>query len=402
MSFDQVILLVSCYTFFVIFTNKVMTRIGVPSIIVYIMLGILTGVDGILKVDFTDAALTEKITTIALLLIIIEGGLNNKREDMKGAIGLGALLGTFGTLLGVILSSVLLNVLLKIPLYYSAIISSTLSITDYAATYSLLKNNKFIANHVMKILELESGLNDAIAISILYAIIDVDFLDFKYNLSNAVYKSIFHSTLELVIGAGIGLAVGKIFKYIFDKLSISDTNSIFFFVYASSLLGYGIASSIHASGFIATYIISSILGNTIKNKEVLKFSSTTGWIAQITAFIVLGMLVTPHHINIKDVMYGVYITLILTFLVRPSVIFIATSLSKLKFKEKLHLSLFNQRGALPIILSTMILSYTGVIGEFKGKMVFNLVFIISIFSMLLQVILIPLNSYFFSSNNKDQ
>jgi cell volume regulation protein A len=256
----------------------------------------------------------------------------------------------------------------------------------------------------MKILELESGLNDAIAISILYAVLAIDSNDFGDKLTHTIINSITHSFIELVAGAIIGIAIASIFLLKRPlrglKKVIKDTDSKIFFVYAMLLFAYGSASLLMTSGFLATYILATVLGDKFLSKELLRFASMSGWIAQIIAFTVLGLLVTPHSITFKDVKAAMAITLILTFLVRPLVVIVCTLFSKITNKERYHLMLFNQRGALPIILSTIMLFKSP--SNMSSITTFNQIFLIALMSMFCQMLFIPFGALLSSKKGEEE
>jgi cell volume regulation protein A len=321
--------------------------IGLPSLLMYLALGILIGYDGA-GVQFADPDIALVLGLSALILILAEGGLTTNWSRMRPSLGFGVLLATLSTSLSVVVVAAGAHYLFGLDWQLAVLIAAVLSPTDAAAVFSVLRTVP-LKSRVSGALETESGLNDA-PIVVLVTAISVGEIG-QYGAAGFFALVVF----ELVIGALIGLLVGAGGAKLLRRAALPAAGLYPLVVFAMTVLAYALAATIHASGFAAVYVAAVVLGNTeLPHRSATRsFVEGIGWLAQIGLFVMLGLLVHPSDIELWHLGVGVGVGALLTFVARPVSVAASAVWFRVGWREQLFISWAGLRGAVPIVLATI-------------------------------------------------
>ncbi|MEC4015269.1 potassium/proton antiporter [Streptomyces sp. H27-D2] len=351
---------------------RVSSRSGLPSLLIYLGIGVAIGQDGI-GVEFSDARLTQVIGYAALVVILAEGGLGTKWREIRPALPTAAVLSTVGVATSVGITATAAHYLVGLDWRQALIIGAVVSSTDAAAVFSVLRKVPLPAR-LTGVLEAESGFNDAPVVILVVAFSVAGPVDHWYLLLGEI-------ALELTIGAAIGLAVGWLGSYGLRHVALPASGLYPIAVMAIAVVAYAAGALAHGSGFLAVYLAALVLGNAkLPHWPATKgFAEGLGWIAQIGMFVLLGLLVTPHELG-DDIWPAVIVGLVLTVVARPVSVFVSTAPFRTSWQEKTLLSWAGLRGAVPIVLATI-----PVVAEVPdSRRLFNIVFVLVIVYTLIQ------------------
>ncbi|MFB7866359.1 MULTISPECIES: potassium/proton antiporter [unclassified Streptomyces] len=352
---------------------RISSRSGLPSLLLYLGIGVAIGQDGIGNVAFDNAELTQVIGYAALVVILAEGGLGTKWKEIKPALPAAVVLSTVGVAVSVGITASAAHYLVGLEWRQALIIGAVVSSTDAAAVFSVLRKVP-LPSRVTGILEAESGFNDAPVVILVVAFSTVGQADSWYFLVGEI-------ALELVIGAAVGLAVGFVGAYGLRHVALPASGLYPIAVMAIAVVAYAAGAMAHGSGFLAVYLASMVLGNAkLPHAPANRgFAEGLGWIAQIGMFVLLGLLVTPHEL-VRDFWPAIVIGLVLTVVARPMEVFTSLLPFRLPWREQALLSWAGLRGAVPIILATIPM-VSGIQGS---ERVFNIVFVLVVVYTLVQ------------------
>ncbi|MFF1346145.1 potassium/proton antiporter [Streptomyces sp. NPDC058322] len=352
---------------------RVSSRSGLPSLLLYLGIGIAIGQDGFFDVKFDNAELTQVIGYAALVVILAEGGLGTKWKEIKPALPAAVMLSLVGVAISVGVTAAGAHYLVGLDWRQSLIIGAVVSSTDAAAVFSVLRKVPLPAR-VTGVLEAESGFNDAPVVILVVAFSTKGPVDSWYVLVGEI-------ALELAIGAAMGIAVGWLGSYGLRHVALPASGLYPIAVMAIAVSAYAAGALVHGSGFLAVYLAAMVLGNAkLPHWPATRgFADGLGWIAQIGMFVLLGLLVTPHDL-LDDFWPAVIVGLVLTVVARPLEVFISLAPFRLPWQEKALMSWAGLRGAVPIILATIPM-VAGVEGSTR---VFNIVFVLVIVYTLIQ------------------
>jgi len=352
---------------------RVSSRSGLPSLLLYLGIGIALGQDGFFDVKFDNAELTQVIGYAALVVILAEGGLGTKWKEVRPALPAAAMLSLVGVAISVGVTAAGAHYLVGLEWRQALIIGAVVSSTDAAAVFSVLRKVPLPAR-VTGVLEAESGFNDAPVVILVVAFSTVGEVDSWYVLIGEI-------ALELAIGAAVGIAVGWLGSYGLRHVALPASGLYPIAVMAIAVSAYAAGAMLHGSGFLAVYLASMILGNAkLPHWPATRgFADGLGWLAQIGMFVLLGLLVTPHDL-LDDFWPAVVVGLVLTAVARPLEVFISLLPFRLPWQEKALMSWAGLRGAVPIILATIPM-VSGIDGSTR---VFNIVFVLVVVYTLIQ------------------
>ncbi|MEJ8635581.1 potassium/proton antiporter [Streptomyces sp. MS2.AVA.5] len=358
---------------FAVAAVRVSSRSGLPSLLLYLGIGVAIGQDGIFDVTFNDAELTQVIGYAALVVILAEGGLGTKWQEVKPALPAAVALSTVGVAVSVGVTAAGAHYLVGLEWRQALIIGAVVSSTDAAAVFSVLRKVP-LPSRVTGVLEAESGFNDApvvilvVAFSAAGPVEDWDVLVGKI-------------ALELAIGAAIGLAAGWLGAFGLRHVALPASGLYPIAVMAIAVVAYAAGAMAHGSGFLAVYLASMVLGNAkLPHSPANRgFAEGLGWIAQIGMFVLLGLLVTPHEL-IDDFWPAVVVGLVLTMVARPVSVMISLLPFRIPRQEQVLLSWAGLRGAVPIIIATI-----PMVAAVQGSdRIFNIVFVLVVVYTLIQ------------------
>ncbi|MFF3861720.1 potassium/proton antiporter [Streptomyces sp. NPDC002209] len=352
---------------------RISSRSGLPSLLIYLGIGIAIGQDGIGNVVFDNAELTQVIGYAALVVILAEGGLGTKWKQIKPALPAAIVLSLVGVAISVGVTAAGAHYLVGLEWRQALLIGAVVSSTDAAAVFSVLRKVPLPAR-ITGVLEAESGFNDAPVVILVVAFASVGPVDQWYVLIGKI-------ALELAIGVAIGLSVGFLGAYGLRHVALPASGLYPIAVMAIAVTAYAAGAMAHGSGFLAVYLAAMVLGNAkLPHWPATRgFADGLGWIAQIGMFVLLGLLVTPHEL-VNDFWPAVVIGLVLTMVARPLEVFVSLLPFRIPWQEQALMSWAGLRGAVPIILATIPM-VTGIEGSDR---VFNIVFVLVVVYTLVQ------------------
>ena len=366
-----------------VFANKLSDRFGIPSLLLFLALGMLAGVDGPGHISFQDNRLTNYVGTVALIFILFNGGLLTNWSAVKPEIGRGSLLATVGVALTAVFMFFGAHYLIGLPFAISLLLSFIVSSTDAPAVFAAMRSsNTNLSPRLRSLLEFESASNDPMAIFLSMAAIA--YLG-KPDIGLWSLSGFFLN--QIIIGLLFGLALGKIAVYLLQNSRLPYPGLYPVFGISIAFLIYSLTQLAGGSGFLAVYIGGIIIGNSafLYRRHLLRFNDSLAWIMQISMFLVLGLLVNPHELT--GVMpAGFACTLFLMFIARPIAVFLCLLKSSYSLKEQILISWAGLKGAVPIILATYPL-----LEKIPGaEYLFNLIFFLVIISVLFQGKTLPI------------
>jgi len=374
---DQIILFASLLVVVSIVASAVSARLGAPLLLVFLLLGMLAGEDGPGGFYFDDVHTSLLVGTIALAIIIFDGGLRTRKEVFRVALWPAVSLATLGVLVTAVVVAAFATWLLDLHWLQGLLIGAIVGSTDAAAVFSLLQTSGIrLKERVASTLEIESASNDPMAIFMTIALIAV--LAAGETTLNAGVA------IEFVKQFGIGIVTGWLGGRLLGEL-INRMNLVTalypLLAAAGGVFVFAAAATMGGSGFLAIYVAGVVLGNRPLQaaQNILRVHDGLAWLSQITMFLVLGLLITPHDlIPIAD--EGLLIALTLTFVARPLAVFMALLPFRFPWREQVFISWVGLRGAVPIILAIFPMT-AGLDG---GTLYFNIAFFVVLVSLLVQ------------------
>jgi len=359
-----------------VLANKVSDKFGIPSLLIFLFIGMLAGSEGPGKIYFANHQFAESLGTIALSLILFYGGLDTNIKKIRPVLWRGISLATAGVLITAVILAVLSMIFLKFSLAQGLLVGAIVSSTDAAAVFSVLRSrNVSLKGNVKPLLELESGVNDPMAVFLTVAM--VSYIKFKTSIGMLIPDY----CLQMAVGIIIGFIVAKVMIFSINKIRLEQEGLYPVLAMAFVIFDYALAAAFHGSGFLAVYITGIIVGNSefLHKKSLVQFHAGLAWLMQITMFLTLGLLIVPSEI-VPIIGTGLLLSLFLMLFARPISVFICLLGSKFNFREQLMVSWVGLRGAVPIILAIFPLTE----GVPKADVIFNVVFFIVLSSALLQ------------------
>ncbi len=352
---------------------RLASRSGLPTLLIYLGIGVVIGQDGLFGFTFDDVQLTQVLGYAALVVILADGGLGTKWHEIRPVMPAATVLATVGTLVSVLVTGSAAHYLVGLEWRQALIIGAVVSSTDAAAVFSVLRNVS-LPKRVTGVLEAESGFNDAPVVILVVAFSTTGHVAPWYELAGQIL-------LELAIGAAIGLAIGWIGAFGLRHVALPASGLYPITVMAIAVAAYATGALAHGSGFLAVYVASLVLGNAkLPHRPATRgFAEGLGWIAQIGLFVLLGLLVTPHELG-DDVVPAIVIGLFLTLLARPVSVVASLTPFRIPWRDQALMSWAGLRGAVPIVLATIPM----VSGISDSRRIFNIVFVLVIIYTLVQ------------------
>lgn len=370
---NELLLICSLVLLIAVAAVRISSRSGLPSLLLYLGIGVVIGQDGIFNVKFDNAELTQVIGYAALVVILAEGGLAAKWKEAKPALPAAVALSTVGVGVSVGVTATAAHYLVGLDWRQALIIGAVVSSTDAAAVFSVLRKIP-LPSRVTGALEAESGFNDAPVVIMVVALSTVGPVEHWYVLVGEI-------VLELAIGAAIGIAVGWLGAFGLRRVALPASGLYPIAVMAIAVVAYAAGAMAHGSGFLAVYLASMLLGNSkLPHAPATRgFAEGLGWLAQIGMFVLLGLLVTPHELG-DDFWPAVIVGLVLTAVARPLSVLVSLAPFRIPWQEKALMSWAGLRGAVPIVMATIPM-VSGIEGSHR---IFNIVFVLVVVYTLVQ------------------
>lgn len=380
----NILLIGSILLFISILAGQRAYRFGIPALVLFLAVGMLAGTDGIGGINFDSPGIAQFIGVIALNFILFSGGLDTEWKTVRPVMGQGVILSTAGVLLTAISTGLFVHwVVPGFSLFEGLLLGSIVSSTDAAAVFSILRSkNMRLKYHLRPILEFESGSNDPMAYLLTIACLGL-VLNPAASLSGAVVKFFIQIAVGGVAGILFGIAMVWITRHV--KLGYMGLYSVM--IIALMYFTYAATDRIGGNGFLAVYLAALWLGNhKIPHRSaILSFFDGFAWLMQIILFLTLGLLVFPSQI-VPVIGIGLLVSAFMILIARPVSVFLSLLFFKMPLRSKAFVSWVGLRGAVPIVFAT----YPLIAGIEKAGMIFNIVFFISLTSILVQGTTLPL------------
>jgi potassium/hydrogen antiporter len=372
---DRILLASAAVLLVAILAVRLSTRAGLPSLLVYLGIGVVLGDSGPGGIHFNDAELAHSLGFAALVMILIEGGLTTRWNEVRPAMPLGIVLATVGVGISVTVVACVAHFVLGLDWQLSVLIGAVTSPTDAAAVFSVLRRVP-VRRRLRGVLEAESGLNDAPTVLLVTLVSAGDIGD----------KGIWYvgglMVYELVVGALFGLLVGALSIGLLKKVALGSAGLYPLAIVSLAVVSYAGASALlHASGFAAVYVTSLMIGRAELPHRMTTRSFVDGfaWLAQIGLFVMLGLLATPSRIGLADVAGALVIGLAVTVIGRFPAVWVSAAPFRIPWGEQTFLAWAGLRGAVPIVLATIPLAE----GVPQADRIFDVVFVlVGIFTLL--------------------
>ena len=362
--------------------SRASAKLGVPVALAFLLVGVAAGTEGIGGIPFENYQLTFQIGAAALALILFDGGLNTPVSSVRAVAAPAVMLATLGVVLTAAATAVFAHWLglgWPLALLLGAIVSST----DAAAVFSVLSASGIkLKDRVGHLLEVESGLNDPMAVILTTAL--------TANIiapgSQSAVEIGLNVVREMVVGGVIGYVVGRLAHWRLVRMRLPAQGLYPAFSLGVAFLGYALPTLAHGSGFLGVYVAGVVLGSRSFPHAVgvRRVHDALGWLAQILMFLLLGLLVFPSRLADVAVV-GLGIALALAFLARPAVVALCLAVFKLPTREVAFVGWVGLRGAVPIVLATIpVMS-----GVPQSRELFDLVFFIVVIGSFLPGSTVP-------------
>lgn len=383
-SAEMILLVVSIILILSIFAGKAGYRFGLPALLLFLGVGMLFGSDG-LGIQFDNPQLTQFIGTLALSIILFSGGMDTKLSEVRPIASQGVVLATVGVLLTTFITGGFIYVVCHYSSIYDTLtlpeallLAAVMSSTDSASVFSILRSKGVLLKENLRpTLELESGSNDPMAYMLTLILIA-----FIGSEGMSVPEAAWMLVLQLGIGAIGGYLLGKVAVWIVNKININNNSLYPILILAFAFFTFSVVTLAKGNGYLAVYIAGLIFGNSkiVHKKSIGTFFDGFTWLWQIVMFLTLGLLVNPHEL-LPVTHIGLGIGLFMILIARPVSVFISLLPYKnFTLRARLYISWVGLRGAVPIIFAT----YPLIAGVEHARWFFNIVFFITILSLLVQ------------------
>jgi len=374
---ENVILIGSLLLFASIIFGKPSYKFGVPVLILFLGIGMLAGSEGIGGIYFNDPKIAQFIGIISLCVILFSGGLDTDWKEVRPILWQGVTLSTLGVLITAVSLGVFVWYVTDFTIYEGLLLGAIVSSTDAAAVFSILRSkNLSLKARLRPTLELESGSNDPMAY-----VLTIAFLGLVMNPDQGILSLIPLFLQQMVVGGLLGYVFGRVSKYIINQIKLDFEGLYPVLVIALMYITFSVTDVVGGNGFLAVYLCGLYLGNQdfIHKKSIHRIFDGFGWLMQIVLFVTLGLLVYPSNV-ISIMGIGLLISIFLIFIARPLSVYLSLMFFKMKNRRRVYISWVGLRGAVPIVFAT----YPLLAGIEKAEMIFNIVFFISVTSVIIQ------------------
>lgn len=379
-----ILLIGSVLLFVSIVVGKASFRFGVPALLLFLGVGMLFGNDALGIVQFDNPNIAQFIGVIALSIILFSGGMDTRTSEIKPVIGQGVVLATLGVLMTAFITGYfiyfltgLTNGFISLSFTESLLLAAVMSSTDSASVFSILRSKKQdLKERLRPMLELESGSNDPMAYMLTIMLIQI----IKEGDFHWLYTLVQFVT-QMVVGGVAGYLLGRLAVLIINKININQA------LYPILLLAFvffifSFTDLIRGNGYLAVYLAGLVVGNrkVVHKKSIMTFFDGFTWLFQIVMFLTLGLLVSPKEL-LPVASLGILVGIFMIIFARPISVFLCLApFRKMSTKARLYVSWVGLRGAVPIIFAT----YPMIEGVKHASLIFNVVFFITILSLLIQ------------------
>lgn len=361
-------------------STKILYKFGVPILLIFIVLGMFFGSDGIVGIYFDNYELASDICSIALIFIMFYGGFGTNWKMAKPIAVQSILMSSLGVVITAGLTGLFSSIVFKTSLLEGLLIGAVIASTDAAAVFAILRSQKLnLKGSIASILEIESGSNDPFAYMLTIIILGL--------MSNQGYGSIVPMLLnQIIVGILASIVLAKLSVYLLRNVMFEIEGFYPIFITAIAILSYSLSEYFGGNGYLSVYITGIIIGNSKipHKKSIFQFFDGVSWLMQILLFFLLGLLAFPSQM--PSVMFkGISISIFMILIARPIATFSILSWFKVPIKEQLFISWVGIRGAASIVFAIFAVTYDVHI----NYDIFHIIFFIALFSVSVQGTLIP-------------
>jgi potassium/hydrogen antiporter len=357
--------------------SKTSTRFGVPSLVLFLGLGMAAGSEGLVGIEFDDMELARSVGVLALSLILFSGGLGTRWHDVRAVLRPGVALASVGVLISAVTLGLLASLILGIEPLQGLLLGGIIASTDAAAVFSLLRSRGVrLSTRLRSLLELESGSNDPAAVFLTVGVIALIQGD-----GTTVVDLAWDFTTQMTIGVVAGWVAAAGIIAAINRLRL-DVEGLYPVITLATVLGvFEAVTWVGGSGFLAVYVTGVAMANRdfLHRRSLLRFHDAVAWLMQIAMFVVLGLLVFPSDLP-PVTGRALVVAGLLMFVARPLATFITLAPFRMPWREQVFVSWVGLRGATPIILAT----FPVVAGVPDADTIFNVVFFVVLTSVVMQ------------------
>lgn len=375
-SFSLAILLGAVLVMAGILSSLLALRFGAPLLLVFLVIGMLAGDSGPGQIQFNDVGTTYLVGSVALALILFDGGLKTRFASIRTVLAPSLVLATVGVLLTAVVTAPFAKYALDLNWAESLLVGAVVASTDAAAVFLLVHTQGLrLRPRVGATLEAESGTNDPFAIFLTLMLVEYISIG-----SSSPGHVLMEFVQEAALGAVVGVFGGRLVVIALNKVALPQGLHAPF-VTTGALVIFGGSQIMHASGFLAVYLAGIIIGNrpTRAHNSVVTFLDAATWLAQIVMFVLLGLLVSPSRLG-ASVLPAVAVALVLMLVARPLAVFVCLAPFRFNWREKIFIAWTGLRGAVAIFLASIPM----LVGLSKAYLYFDVAFVVVIISLLLQ------------------
>jgi potassium/hydrogen antiporter len=375
-SFSIAILLGAALVMAGILSSLIALRFGAPLLLVFLLLGMFAGEAGPGGLAFNDVGTTYLVGSVALALILFDGGLKTKFQNIRTVLAPSMLLATVGVLLTALITAPVAHYALDMSWTEALLVGAVVASTDAAAVFLLIHAQGLrLRPRVGATLEAESGTNDPFAVFLTLMLVEI----LSVGHSSASHVGL-EFAKEAILGTAVGFAGGRLVVLALNRVALPQGLHAPF-VTTAALVIFGLAQILHASGFLAVYLAGIVIGNrpTRAHNSVVVFLDAATWLAQIVMFVLLGLLASPQRL-VSSITPAIAVAAVLMLVARPVAVFICLAPFPFNWREKVFMSWVGLRGAVAIFLASIPL----LVGMPKAYLYFDVAFVIVVISLLLQ------------------
>ncbi|MBX0334776.1 potassium/proton antiporter [Pontibacter sp. HSC-14F20] len=382
---ELILFAIAILFFLSILAGKAGHKFGVPALLLFLSVGMISGTDGI-GIQFENIQLAQIIGTVSLCIILFSGGMDTKIADIRPVMAQGVVLATIGVFLTAVLTGFaiwwILGMTIEsagIGLTTSLLLAATMSSTDSASVFSILRSKSLnLKNNLRPMLELESGSNDPMAYILTITLIEIVLMESGVNYWAAGGMLL----MQLVIGGVAGYVLGRLAIRLINRVDIDNSSLYPILVFTVCIFIFSATYFIKGNGFLAVYIGGLVIGNSkfVHKRSSLNFFDGMAWMSQLLMFLTLGLLVNPREL-VPIIIPGLIISFMMIFITRPLSVFLCMMpFRKMGVKDKAFISWVGLRGAVPIIFAILPLAADVP----HARLMFNIVFFCTLISLIVQ------------------
>ena len=379
------LIIASVLVFLCIFSSKVLYRFGVPSLLIFLAIGMLMGTDGIGLINFHDFEVAEIISTIAIVLIIFYGGFGTKWDTAKPILAKASLMSSLGTIMTAFIIGIFCMFILRVPFLHGLLLGSVVGSTDAASVFSILRSRELsLKGGLAPLLEVESGSNDPFAYMMTIVVLSaIGAEGAGPSVSFVIISFVMQLGVAIVIGAVASFLSVVLLKRL--QLQVSGLNPIL--LLAIVMFSFSLCVLLGGNGLLCVYILGIVVGNNkiLHKVSLVNFFDGLSWIMQITLFLALGLLSFPSQLP-NIIIPGTLLSVLLIFVARPMAVLCILSWFKTPLKQQAFIAWVGLRGSASIVFAIVAVT---ALGDTLSYDLFHIVFYIALSSILIQGTLMP-------------